>query len=265
MKSLLVFLIIPVLLFTQIPEGYYDTAEGKKGEDLKSALHEIIKDHKVYKYTDMKRLDVWKLVKDTDKDPNDPEYLVLIYTGEKFKASIGYNFGSGWSREHVWSQSHGYFGRDEKKGAGTDIHHIRAILNKINKKKSNRFFDFGDKEYYFEGKNTGCKYNDTNWTWEPIDAHKGDVARMLFYMAVRYEGEGVEPDLELVNAYPKKKRRSRTPFYGKLNALLVWHGQDPPDDFERQRHELIFKYQNNRNPFIDYPEYAWLIWGYSVN
>jgi hypothetical protein len=75
-------------------------------------------------------------------------------------------------------------------------------------------------------------------------------------MSVRYEGGGGEPDLEVVdqiNTYPQPK-------HGKLSDLLEWNMQDPPDDFETHRNDVIYGYQNNRNPFIDHPEYVNAIW-----
>ena len=85
---------------------------------------------------------------------------------------------------------------------------------------------------------------------------KGDVARMLMYMDVRYEGENGERDLELadkVNTYPN-------PTHGKKSVLLQWHKLDPVDAFEMNRNNVIQSIQGNRNPFIDHPEWADLIW-----
>ena len=80
---------------------------------------------------------------------------------------------------------------------------------------------------------------------------------MIFYMAVRYEGGNGEPDLEVVDYV----NTDPAPEHGKLSVLLQWNEQDPPDDFEMNRNEVIYSYQDNRNPFIDHPEYAEEIWG----
>ena len=102
---------------------------------------------------------------------------------------------------------------------------------------------------------TECKYDSDSW--EPRDSVKGDIARMLFYMAVRYEGDNGEIDLEL----NEKVNNNKDPYMGKLSVLLKWNEQDPVDDLERKRNEVIFtKYQHNRNPFIDHPEWVNKIW-----
>jgi hypothetical protein len=96
--------------------------------------------------------------------------------------------------------------------------------------------------------------------WEPSDQVKGDIARMLFYMAVRYEGTSGETDLEINDAYTSTS--SGNGFLGVLSTLMQWHSNDPVDDAERTRNNLIYNnYQSNRNPFIDHPEYVNLIWG----
>jgi len=92
---------------------------------------------------------------------------------------------------------------------------------------------------------------------------RGDIARAVLYMAIRYEGgrdvntnQG-EPDLELTNDRSKIVITSASPAYmGLLSTLLDWHSADPPDAAERERNEVIFSFQGNRNPFIDHPEWA---------
>ncbi|NOX86957.1 MAG: hypothetical protein GXO86_13510, partial [Chlorobi bacterium] len=128
----------------------------------------------------------------------------------------------------------------------------------VNSAKSNRDFDYGTTQYIDGSGTTDCYYSTD--IWEPRDEVKGDVARMIFYMATRYEGDSTEPDLEIVdyvNTAP-----SNEPLYGKLTTLLSWHALDPVDDWERNRNDIIYyNYQNNRNPFIDHPEYVNAIWG----
>ena len=93
---------------------------------------------------------------------------------------------------------------------------------------------------------------------EPADAVKGDIARILFYMDIRYEGGEDEPNLAVTEVL---NNVADVPNIGKLSTLLDWHLQDPVDDFEMSRNEVIYGIQGNRNPFIDHPEYVSILWG----
>lgn len=225
--------------------AYYDAAIGKTGAALKSALHNIIDDHTEISYSN-----VWTALRETDEDPNNSNNVILLYTGRsQSKFTNGGNVND-WNREHVWAKSHGDFGTSM--GAGTDLHHLRPTDVSVNGTRSNLDFDNGGNEHSEASGN----YYDSD-SWEPRDSVKGDVARMLFYMAVRYEGDSGELDLELNN----KVNNGTAPYHGKLSVLLQWHKQDPVDNFERTRNEIIYTdYQHNRNPFIDYPEWASAIW-----
>ena len=255
---LIVFLFLTSIVSAQIPDGYYDDADGLTGGDLKTALYNIIKGHVEFSYTSSST-DVWDILKETDKDPDNEDNVILFYTGWSVDAEQEYNGGSGWTREHVWSKSHGDFGTTQ--GAGTDAHHLRPADLSVNSAKNNRWFDNCSTPYYDDGIFTGCYKDDANWAWEPRDEVKGDVARMMFYMATRYEGSNGEPDLELINYFPSNNNTSE-PIYAMLNTLLQWNIEDPVDDWERNRNDIIYyDYQHNRNPFIDYPEFVEDIWG----
>ncbi len=226
--------------FSQIPPGYYDNAEGLSGDELKTALHNIIDDHTEYSYNALRDF----ILKNTDEDPNNSSNIILLYTGRSQNKNT---FGGGaneWNREHVWAKSHGDFGNNPP--CGTDAHHIRPTDASVNSARGNKDFDNGGVQH---PEATGCYY--TNSTWEPRDEVKGDVSRMIFYMSVRYEGGSGEPDLEVVDWV----NTSPNPQHGKFSTLYEWHQQDPPDAFEINRNEVIYSYQNNRNPFIDHPEY----------
>ncbi|MCS0671803.1 endonuclease [Cytobacillus firmus] len=227
------------------PGGYYDAATGKTGEALKTALHTIIDDHTEISYSN-----VWEALRDTDEDPANSNNVILLYTGRsqgKFTNGSGVN---DWNREHVWAKSHGDFGT--AMGAGTDLHHLRPTDASVNSSRGNLDFDDGGTQH---SEALGNYYDSDSW--EPRDAVKGDVARMLFYMAVRYEGDSGEVDLELNNLV----NNGSAPYHGKMSVLLEWHKEDPVDDNERRRNEIIYSdYQHNRNPFIDHPEWASAIW-----
>jgi uncharacterized protein len=222
---------------------YYANANGLTGATLKTALHNIIKVQTKITYSQ-----VTEALKDTDEDPNNPNNVILLYKGtSQAKSTFGGN-ANDWNREHVWAQSHGNFGTVV--GPGTDIHHLKPTDASVNSSRGNKDFDNGGQ---FHSECTLCKFDGDSW--EAPDRVKGDIARMLMYMAVRYEGNG-EIDLELVNY-----TGTSGALHGKLSTLLQWHAQDPVDAFEIRRNNVIYeKYQGNRNPFIDHPEYATMIW-----
>jgi len=238
------FTLISVVALAQ-PTGYYNGTEGKTGDELKAALHEIINDHVAYSYFAAKTI-----MKFSDVDPANPDNVILVYTGRS-QANNDYGNGNDQiNREHIWAKSHGNFA-DLPPMYG-DVHNLKPADKSVNTDKSNKDFDNGGTQH---PEATGCYY--TADTWEARDEVKGDVARIIFYMDTRYEGTNGEIDLTVVdeiNTYP-------LPEHGRLSTLLEWNMQDPPDDFERNRNNVIFSWQKNRNPFIDNPEFANLIWG----
>ncbi|WP_211341516.1 endonuclease [Myceligenerans xiligouense] len=226
------------------PAGYYDAADGLTGSALKSALHGIIDDH-----TELSYSTVWTALRETDEDPGNSGNVIELYTGRSIsKYDNGGNVGD-WNREHTWAKSHGDFGTSA--GAGTDLHHLRPSDVQVNSTRSNKDFDEGGSSV---SGCTGCS-TDSN-SFEPPDRVKGDVARMLFYMAVRYEGSD-GPDLELNDSVSN----GSAPLHGRISVLLDWHASDPVSATERSRNEIIYSdWQGNRNPFIDHPEWADQIW-----
>lgn len=251
MKKFLLNIILHNLLLTitvtaQISNGYYDDAIGLTGNELKAALHNIIDDHDEYSYSNLRDF----ILPESDEDPNNNNNVILIHSGiSRDKDKFGGNIGD-WNREHVWAKSHGDFGTSPP--AGSDAHHIRPSDVQVNSTRGNLDFDNGGSSV---NNCPGCKVDSDSF--ETRDDAKGDVARMIFYMAVRYEGGSGEPDLEVVdrvNTYPD-------PEHGKLSTLMEWHSQDPVDDFEMNRNEVIYSYQENRNPFVDHPEFVEDIWG----
>ena len=226
-------------------DNYYDSTQNKKGGELKSVLHDIIKGHSELDYGDL-----WDALRYTDEDPNNTNNVLLLYSGWSYsKTNNGGNVDE-WNREHVWAKSHGDFGT--RPPAGTDLHHIRPTDVSVNSKRGSLDFDDGGTLYMDGNGNTGCYYDGDSW--EPRNAVKGDVARMMYYMVVRYEGEEGY-DLELVDYTPSTSNNA--PIFGKQSTLYQWHQNDPVDDWERRRNDRIYNsYQHNRNPFIDHPEFA---------
>ncbi|QYJ02723.1 endonuclease [Nocardioides panacisoli] len=227
------------------PAGYYDSAAGLSGTALKGALHDIIDDHTEVSYST-----VWAALRETDEDPGNSSNVVELYSRRSIsKYDNGGNVDD-WNREHVWAKSHGDFGTSQ--GPGTDLHHLRPTDVTVNGARSNLDFDNGGSGVHQCG---ACGVDGDSF--EPPDVVKGDVARMIFYMAVRYEGDDGHPDLELNDAVGN----GSAPRHGRLSVLLDWHAQDPVSAAEERRNEVIFEdWQGNRNPFIDHPEYAAQIW-----
>ncbi|MGW4946183.1 endonuclease [Actinoplanes sp. NPDC004185] len=236
---------------TPTPTGstsaYYAAAAGKSGESLKNALHGIISSG----VTTLSYDAVWNALKATDQDPANSANVILLYSGTSRSKSLNGGDTGDWNREHVWAKSHGDFGTAA--GPGTDLHHLRPEDVRVNAERDNKDFDNGGTAVSdAPGNRTDAD------SWEPRAAVRGDVARMIFYMAVRYEGGDSWPDLEVDDATGS----GTAPRLGRLSALRQWNQQDPPDAFEKRRNELIYSsYQRNRNPFIDHPEWVGAIFG----
>ena len=226
-------------------DTYYAAAAGKSGAALKTALNGIISRG----VTTLSYDAVWNALKVTDQDPGNANNVVLLYSGISRSKSLNGGSTGNWNREHVWAQSHGDFGTGN--GPGTDLHHLRPEDVQVNSARGNKDFDNGGTAV------SGAPGNRADAdSWEPRAAVRGDVARMIFYMDVRYEG-GSFPDLEVDDATSS----GSAPRLGRLSALKQWNAQDPPDAAERRRNEIIFStYQKNRNPFIDHPEWVESIW-----
>jgi endonuclease I len=251
-STLLVGLTLPTL--TATPAGatttaydatYYKNAIGKTGTSLKSSLHTIITPQTKLSYAA-----VWDALKVTDQDPNNSNNVILLYGGTSRSKSLNGGDVGDWNREHVWAQSHGNFGTSA--GPGTDLHHLRPEDVQVNSTRGNKDFDTGGSAV----SGAPGSYTDSN-SFEPRNAVKGDVARMILYMAVRYEGDDSWPNLEPNDS----TSNGSVPYHGRLSVLKAWNEQDPPSAFEERRNQLIYdNYQHNRNPFIDHPEWVEAIW-----
>ena len=255
---------------TNIPQGYYDQANNLSSDELKEALHQIISNHIIFPYTS-NSTDTWDILQESDQDPNENNNMILVYTGRSQEK--GYRDGSGnysqyengngtqsnsWNREHIWPKSHGF--PDEDDNAYTDVHNLKPCDRSVNSSRGTKDFDFGGNQH---SEASDCLTDSDSW--EPPDYVKGDIARILFYMVVRYD-PGVDHenntfDLELVDYTTPNNTE---PILGKLSSLLDWHLSDPVDDFEINRNEIIFGFQENRNPFIDHPNLVNYLWGDNV-
>ncbi len=209
-----------------IDMAYYQTAEGLVGETLLLALRTIVNTG----YQGHIYYDASTELAYTDRDPNNSSNVILVYSGTS--VSGAWDGGVTWNKEHVWPQS--LLGEDAGGvvNMASDIHNLKPANPSLNSSRGNKYYDL----------------TTTTTTFEPRDEVKGDVARILFYMMTMYSV------LELVDQYPNVHQM------GLLSVLLAWNAEDPVDDFERARNNEIYTYQNNRNPYIDYPEFVDLVW-----
>lgn len=259
---LLLIIVFPFLKsIAQLPVNYYTTTQGLSGDSLKAELNNIISGHVVFPYTSSSQMDCWDVLKQADKDPNNSNNVVGLYSRFSMNGPLEYNNAQGWSREHVWAKSRGNFGTLTTEG--TDLHNLFAEDVSTNSARNNRNFDLGDTRYI---DNSGVYNGSTDaftsvsrWVWEPPDSLKGDVARVIFYMDVRYEGENGELDLEVVDSLLSNSDQS--PLHGNARILYSWHLMDSVSNSERRRNDTIYKYQRNRNPFVDHPSYVQSIYG----
>ena len=222
----------------------YDVLSEQSASSILSALRNLMTSthNKNSSYEDC-----WNYADNADCE-NENGKVVLIYTNVTTTLS---NKNSGWNREHVWPKSLGGY---ETSGPGADLHHIRPSDNRVNSCRNNLKYGNVSGGKTATGGNAasgidGGTYNSTYF--EPHDNVKGDVARICLYMYVRYGGSW-------------SKCSSITNVFQSVDVLLEWCEIDPVDTWELGRNEVVGAYQGNRNVFIDYPEYAWLIFGKEV-
>ena len=228
------------------PSGYYSTAEGKSGVLLAGALHDIIDNHTIIPYS-------WPPYQDLDESPLESDKVVLIYSGITRAKNLNGGSVGDWNREHIWPKS---FGVGSGGADTSDVVNLRPADVQVNSERGSLYFDNTDPAtsipLQFEAPGSSKDLD----SWEPRDVEKGDIARSCFYMAVRYDGSDSQaPDLKLSDT-PNAAENE----FGKLLTLLQWHREDPVSAEERQRNQGVYdNYQGNRNPFIDRPEFAELV------
>jgi endonuclease I len=232
--------------------AYYAPAAGLTDTALKNALHGIIAGHTYQTYAC-----VWEMLEEADVDPANPANVIDIYSRRsipKADRDTGGNTPNAWNREHLWANSHGF--PNSGYHAYTDGQHLYAADKSINADRANDDFAYGGIP---NSECPACKEDNGLETWEAPDLVKGDIARAMFYMAVRYEGggDGGTPDLELVD----RLTNSGEAKFGDLCDLVAWHQSDPVSSEEQLRNAVIHAWQGNRNPFADHPEYVLKIWG----
>jgi endonuclease I len=231
------------------PVGYYSSATGTGGT-LKSQLNDIIDGHTTRSY-DQIRTDLQV----TDAVPGDPTKIYVVYnnrvpiTKPTGGSTPGWDNGVTWNREHSWPQDRGVDATSAPDGS--DMHHVIPSIPSDNTIRDNN--NFGGAF----GQQSRGLINDGGVKYYPGDLDAGFIARAQFYMAVRYDGtESGTANLELAAGNPATGGTT----LGDLNRLIEWHFAAQPDEFERRRNDVIFEdYQDNRNPFVDRPEFVWSV------
>lgn len=244
------------------PAGYYDSADGKVGQALRSALHDIIKGHTSMSYGDL--LDhypqtdakpdgtVWDMYSDIPGTTPAYQYYFDDNCGNYAEEGDCYN------REHVWAQSWSNKDATNK----TDIFHVFPTDGYVNGRRSN--YAFGEVKNANWISTNGSKLGScdvpgfSGTVFEPIDEYKGDIARAIFYVSTRYYGEDSGWDSSDMTNKSNIKEWA-------VDMLLQWHRNDPVSQKEIDRNNKIYDIQHNRNPFIDNPDFAEMIWDETWN
>ena len=233
------------------PTNYYSTLNGLSGQDLIIAIQDIISNNELvraHSYSDIK-----DILKQADVNPENSNQVWLVYT-EQGRSKIDFQTTSSstgkWNREHTFPRSRGGFNSisadsyadgidsywqtdiDSLRHANSDAHGIRASDGPENSSRGNKH------------------YGDYSGPAGNMGSFKGDVARSVLFLSIRYNG------LEVVDGFPETVGQ-----LGDLETILEWNEIDSVDDFEKNRNNIIYNWQNNRNPFIDFPNLISYIWG----
>jgi endonuclease I len=220
---------------------------------IRSNLHVLVRTrHQPLPYASSTRFDTSDALAQVDLVPGSPSLVRLVYGGSLPVSTFGAT--TGWNREHLWPNS---LGIDDGLPAYSDLHNLRPCDAHVNSARGNKWFDVStpaDPGYAKPAHAESPLSATDRDSWMPAASERGDLARALFYMDVRYEGTAGEPDLRLVE--DTRLITSTGSAMGRLSTLLRWHAEDPPDDAERQRNDAVARLQGNRNPFIDQPALA---------
>jgi endonuclease I len=274
-------LLAAAALSAQAPPGYYASVVSTSPAALRASLHAVIDDHVRIPYT-ASGTDTWNVLELADQAPGSTTQILDLYKNALYAKQGGGN--SFYNREHVWPNSYGFPNDGATNYPYTDCHHLFLSDIAYNAARDNSPFLLGSASWTTfatqlntgqGGPSTGFPGN-ANWSnaslppiggWQTWNGRKGDVARALFYMDVRYEGGthggtgAAEPDLRLTDDLAlvgASATGSNEPFayMGRLSVLLQWHQEDPVDAKELAHTNAVHQFQGNRNPFVDHPEWA---------
>ena len=239
-----------------IPAGYYNSLDGKSGQALKDAIHELAIRHTTLSYGSL-----WAYFAETDCRDDDNSKVWDMYSDKTYYFRGGTSGVYGMHKEHSLPKSW-WGGYDETQGyAGyTDINHLYPSDGDANMAKSNHplgevstaSFDNGVTKV---GSPKTGQGGGSNSVFEPDDRYKGDFARTYFYMACAYQNYTWKYTYMLTNNSWKSLND------WSIDLLCRWARNDAVSDKEVSRNDAVQKHQNNRNPFIDFPELFEYIWG----
>ena len=254
LKNITLLLLLAVqTLVAQVP-AYYQTLDlSQTGENLKSQLTTLISNHTEFPYSSS-ATDTWDILQVCDLESGTDVLLVYGYndtdgisSNDRLRdVSLMCNFSGScvgfWNREHVYPQSLATPPlTTSSAGSGTDLHNLRAADTQMNSTRNNNLFETGSGD-------AGLTANG----FYPGDEFKGDVARIIMYMYTRYPSQCPANNV----GFGATTYNSNIP-----DILLEWNVEDPVSPFEINRNEVVFSYQGNRNPYIDNPYLANVIWG----
>ena len=276
--------------FTIAPglSGYYGAVNPSDPSQLRCTLHQVIRGHTAYPYSGA-GTSTWTILETAQADAARPGKIIDVYRNRRYDAvadRAGTGSGITYNREHTWPNSLGFPSATGNLGLPnapyTDTHMLWLSDTQYNADRGNKPFAYcnaacGERVTEANGGSgggSGSYPGNSNWvrspdgnqgTFEAWGERKGEMARAIFYMAIRYEG-GVdptsgqdEPELELTDIRSQivqSNNYAQTAYMGLLADLLAWHQADPPDAAEVTRNDVIQGFQGNRNPFVDHPEWA---------
>ena len=256
----LVASVLPALSsLAQIPEGYYSSLKGKKGAELKTAVHKIIKNAKVLSYGSGNQSSWWGFYV---TDVTDDGYCIDRYSPRETWQKYG-NRGSsigGMNIEHSFAQS--WWGKGDC-NLKKDLFNIMPCEQRINSSKGNRGMGIVTKVTNTNGATkVGSGANGLS-LWEPADEWKGDFSRGYMYIVTAYEDYANKWTSEgknslYNNTYPTLKEWA-------YKLYIQWAKADKPDAVEVKRNNDVYKIQGNRNPYVDFPNLMEYVWGDSTN
>ncbi|MGB1269204.1 MAG: endonuclease [Flavobacteriaceae bacterium] len=293
-KITFLILLVSFTLQAQIPTGYYDHATGAS-YTLKTQLKRIINstnDPEItvneYFHSPQSYGDLWSLYETSDSRPNPnydvsipangPEFYVWeMYSdcdfifgpvasgGQQDNGTLGNSECQLFNREHTFPRS--WYGDGSNHPMKSDAFHVIPSDKYTNGQRGNLAYSEVNTSLSHSSPGTAFKGTSsisgpTGTVFEPADQYKGDIARGLLYVAVRYEDEIAGWETNDSDGDSMLDGTSNKVFeQWAIDMLYSWHVNDPVSQKEIDRNNAIYNFQSNRNPFIDHPEYVAEIWG----